>query len=271
MPVARDRRKGARVVLDLPVSLLVASDKPAHELKARIVNLSLKGCAVLCENSIPDDALCMIQLGSIFTSEVNHEYKARICWTHKDIHQAGLEFFNIPDSAAGELSRMLELAKKIQRDRFSIHLTVFLKDTNAEGNVYFARYFDWQGMAREAFFRQLLGDAVTVFTSGDLRLITVDASVHFRHELRLFDEVEVRVQPTNTRHTSVDLIFSYLKKASGGEIATGRQTIAFASPSGGLIPIPRQVLEAGKSYLHDLEQLKLLQYLEKLEAQSTPR
>lgn len=271
MQQTEDRRRETRVALDLPAVLSTnSSTKPSREVKAQTVNLSLKGCAVVCGNSIPHDAECVVRLGSILNPEINHEYPARNIWVSPDSHQVGLEFSSIPGPLAAELSKVLELAKWIKRDRFSINMTVFLKDTNAEGNVYFARYFDWQGMAREAFFRQLLGESVAVFTSGQLRLITVDAAIHFRHELRLFDEVVIRVQPTNTRHTSVDLLFSYLK-TNGEEIATGKQTIAFASPSGSLIPIPRQVLEAGRTYLNDIEQLRLLYYLEKPEHQSAAR
>lgn len=35
---------------------------------------------------------------------------------------------------------------------FKHELTPFLKDSNAYGNIYFARYFEWQGICREMWF-----------------------------------------------------------------------------------------------------------------------
>ncbi len=147
-------------------------------------------------------------------------------------------------------------------DKFVFEKVVYLTDTNAEGSVYFARFFDWQGMAREAFFSKMMPNAIQIFFSGSLHLITVDASIHFRNQLRLFDEVQVWVKPTNGRHSSVDLEFRYLKKQDQMEIATGKQTIAFADDTGKLIPITREVLESGSSYLDMVEKIKLLTRLE---------
>lgn len=269
MPVAQDRQSDAGIAITFPAILsIMRSDQPPHDIKGRTVSLSLRGGTVACDSEVPADSRCVVRLGPIFTPDVKHDYEARIVQFSSDARCVDVEFVNLPPSLAVELSKVLELGRKINRAVFTIGFTVFLKDTNAEGNVYFARYFDWQGMAREAFFKQLLGAAIGMFTSGNLWLITVDASVHFRSELRLYDEVDIRVQPTNVRHTSVDLVFSYTKKEGGEEVATGRQTIAFANPSRSLISIPRQVLESGRVYLDDLDHLRLLAYLEKQSAQS---
>jgi len=183
-------------------------------------------------------------------------------WLSDDTRQCGIEFTDIPPTTALELRKIVELSKLLKREKFSISLTVFLKDTNAEGNVYFARYFEWQGMAREAFFRKLLpGPAIKVFMNGTLRLITVEASIQLVHELRLYDEVDIRVRPLNVRHTSVDLEFSYAKNPDGETIAVGKQTIAFSDSTGTLVPIPREVLENGRVFLSDADQIKLLSHL----------
>lgn len=269
MPVAQDRQSDAGIAVVFPAVLSITrSDQPSHDIKGRTVRLALKGGTIACESEVPADSKCVVRLGSIFTPDIKHDYEARVVRLSSDARCVDVEFVNLPISVAAELSKVLELSRKINRAVFTIGFMVFLKDTNAEGNAYFSRYFDWQGMAREAFFKQLLGAAIGMFTSGSLRLITVDASVRFRSELRLYDEVDIRVQPTNVRHTSVDLVFSYTKKEGGEEVATGRQIIAFANSSGSLISIPRQVLESGRVYLDDLDHLRLLAYLEKQSAQS---
>src|SRR3989338_1238504 len=227
MQQTEDRRRETRVALDLPAVLSTnSSTKPSREVKAQTVNLSLKGCAVVCGNSIPHDAECVVRVGSILNPEINHEYPARNIWVSPDSHQVGLEFSSIPGPLAAELSKVLELAKWIKRDRFSINMTVFLKDTNAEGNTYFARYFDWQGMAREAFFREVIGD-INKFLQAGIKFVTIEAYIRYRNEVTLFDEVIIKVKPDNVSIATFNLIFTYLNKKTGGVVAEGKQKIGF--------------------------------------------
>lgn len=39
---------------------------------------------------------------------------------------------------------------------FKHKLTLFLKDSNAYGNIYFARYFEWHGICREMWFTECI-------------------------------------------------------------------------------------------------------------------
>jgi enediyne core biosynthesis thioesterase len=39
-----------------------------------------------------------------------------------------------------------------QPKTFKHSIDVYLKDSNATGNIYFARYFEWQGICREKWF-----------------------------------------------------------------------------------------------------------------------
>ena len=117
---------------------------------------------------------------------------------------------------------------------------VFLTDTNAEGNVYFARYFEWQGMAREDYFRQAVPNHMAIMQSGT-KLITVHAWLRYESETHLFDEVLIKVQTTVLKKMSMELSFTYVNKQTGQRIATGSQKLAFAGPDGRLIPVPTPI------------------------------
>lgn len=125
---------------------------------------------------------------------------------------------------------------------FIFEKTVYLTDTNLFGNAYFASYFDWQGMAREEFFRQVMGDKNTFFQSG-VKLVTIEASIRYRNEVTLFDEIIIKVKPDNVRITTFDLVFTYLNKKLGQLVAEGKQKIGFVDSSNKVIPIPKELKE----------------------------
>jgi len=131
----------------------------------------------------------------------------------------------------------------MQEKEFIFKKTVYLTDTNLFGNAYFARYFDWQGMAREEFFKQLVGENTNFFQQG-IKLVTLEASIKYHHEVTLFDEVIIKVKPTNIKIATFCLIFTYLNKITGKLTAEGHQKIGFIDSAGKVIPIP-QVLREG--------------------------
>lgn len=263
MAASTERRKNARGVLSIPAIFTAdgGAGVSTDVIKGRIANLAPEGGLFLGEPHVPQGATGVVTLGPLLSPTGHHAYRCRVVWSDPASHRHGLAFASVPAEAGGELRRVVDLARLVQRERFSVPFIVYLKDTNAEGNVYFAHYFDWQGVAREAFLGRLLRGALDAIIRGELRLITVDAAVHFRSPVFLFDQVEVWVKPTNVKPASVDLEFSYVKPQTGEEVATGRQTIAFADAAGKLMPIPRAILETGRVFLDDLEHVRLLQHL----------
>ena len=123
---------------------------------------------------------------------------------------------------------------------FMFSKRVFLTDTNAEGNVYFARYFDWQGMAREDFFRNAVPDHMQILQSGT-KLITVHAWLKFQKESHLFDEVLIKIRTLSIKKMSLELGFNYVNKLTAETIAIGGQKLAFANHTGELIPVPASI------------------------------
>ncbi len=131
---------------------------------------------------------------------------------------------------------------------FVFEKKVYLGSTNLFGNVYFARYFDWQGEAREAFFQQVMPDALAVFRSG-IKFVTIEASIKYSKETLVFDEIMIKVRPEDFKVTTVNLIFTYLNKKTGDLIATGKQKIGFVDSQNKVIPLPDAFKNAWQQFL----------------------
>ncbi len=131
---------------------------------------------------------------------------------------------------------------------FTYHKTVFLKDTNAEGNVYFARYFEWQGEAREDFFRHAVPDHMELLSSGT-KLITVHSWIKHEHESYVFDEVIIGVRTTSLKKMSMELSFEFVNINTRKIIAIGGQKLAFADKNGNLISIPPSIRAGAETCL----------------------
>jgi acyl-CoA thioesterase FadM len=63
-----------------------------------------------------------------------------------------------------------------------------------------------------------------------IKLITVNASIEYKHECFLFDEIAIDVKVANLKRMSLEIIFAYSNKKTGQLMAIGRQRIAFADP-----------------------------------------
>jgi len=131
---------------------------------------------------------------------------------------------------------------------FIYEKTVYLGSTNMFGNVYFARYFDWQGEAREAFFNETLPGSLDMLKSG-IKFVTIEAYIKYEKETIVFDKILIKVRVENFKTTTFDLIFTYLNKKTGDLIATGRQKIGFVDTNNKVIPIPAQIKEAWNKFI----------------------
>lgn len=98
---------------------------------------------------------------------------------------------------------------------FYIVKTVYLSDTNAFGNTYFAKYFEWQGMAREAFLARHLVPDVSVLMKSGIKLITAEASHCYKHETVVYDRVRVEVRAGHPKHATVELLFTFVNSRTG--------------------------------------------------------
>ena len=136
------------------------------------------------------------------------------------------------------------------RKPFVFHKRAFLKDTNAEGNVYFARYTEWQGEAREDFLRQAVPDHMAVIQSG-IKMITAHSWVKYENETFLFDEVLIEIRTVSLKKMSMELGFTYINKQTNKVLAIGGQKLAYADHGGKLIPVPVPIRKGAATCLVD--------------------
>jgi len=127
-------------------------------------------------------------------------------------------------------------------DGFVLEKTVYLADTNAEGNVYFARFFDWQGETREAYLKQAMSpEEFSAMMGSGLRLVTTNASMVYHAPAYLFDEVRIQMRTRNIRNATLEMVFRYVNKKTEKLVAEGIQRLAFQGNNGHLLHIPEPI------------------------------
>ncbi len=93
-----------------------------------------------------------------------------------------------------------------QTKTFKHPIDIYLKDSNATGNVYFARYFEWQGICREKWFFECIAadmlQSIGVF-------ITKEAQQSYMHETYAFQKVDCEVNTFAIRQCSFSLLFKF--------------------------------------------------------------
>jgi acyl-CoA thioesterase FadM len=131
--------------------------------------------------------------------------------------------------------------KFVRRGReFVFPLKVYLSDTNAFGNVYFAQYFIWQGKTREDWFSWLMGEQAGPLMQR-YKMATVEASHKYRHETLAFQQVEIGLL-VNLKRMTLELIFNFRFRGTNKPVGTGRQKIAFIdSNTNKLVPVPDEL------------------------------
>ncbi len=133
---------------------------------------------------------------------------------------------------------------------FIFEKTIYLGSTNLFGNVYFARYFDWQGEAREAFFYKTVPDSLALFKSG-IKFVTIEAHIKYVKETTAFDNIIIKVKAENFKITTLDLVFTYLDKNTGSLIALGKQKIGFVDSNNKVIPIPEKLRSSWSKFIEE--------------------
>ena len=136
------------------------------------------------------------------------------------------------------------------KKKFEFEKTVYLKDTNAEGNVYFSRFFEWQGEAREEFVKANVPTLPLILKSG-IVFITCEAYTYFRRSAYLYDKVIIEVRTANIKKTSLELIFIYTNKETKEQLALGWQKLAFSDSQGKIIPIPEDIKNNALYFLEE--------------------
>lgn len=165
------------------------------------------------------------------------------------IYGMGMEFTKMPQQYKELLlSYLTDLSPESKI--FTYITKAFLADVNVFGTTYFAKYFDWQGKARESFFELVPGHEQLV--SSGLIFVTKNASVDYFQSVKLFDEVIIEVTTKKIKKASFELIFRYyIKRLMGTSkndalAAIGKERICFVKPANGtrqieVVPVPEPV------------------------------
>jgi acyl-CoA thioesterase FadM len=129
-------------------------------------------------------------------------------------------------------------------------IDVYLKDSNATGNIYFARYFEWQGICRERWFFE----CVAADMLQDLGVfITKEAQQNYVHETFAFQTVKCEVNTFAIKQCSFSLLFRFY--VNGTLVSTGYQQIVFANKQKKIARLPDDVLDKIRAYQASEEQL----------------
>lgn len=127
---------------------------------------------------------------------------------------------------------------------FTHSLTVYLKDSNAYGNTYFARYFEWQGICREKWFFECISRDML---QKEGVFITKHAEQEYLRETFPFQEISCELNAYDVKKCSFWLEFRFF--ADGEPVSVGRQQIVFAGHDRKIKPLPATVVELIQRYV----------------------
>ncbi|HEV7815904.1 MAG TPA: acyl-CoA thioesterase [Janthinobacterium sp.] len=122
-------------------------------------------------------------------------------------------------------------------------LTIYLKDSNAYGNTYFARYFEWQGICRERWFFECIAPDML---QAEGVFITKHAQQDYLQETFPFQEIHCELNAYDIRRCSFWLEFRFF--SNGRPVAAGRQQIVFAGHDKRIKALPEGVIKRIRRY-----------------------
>ena len=149
---------------------------------------------------------------------------------------------NLQDQTKAEAP--VEIPKKYDPKEFVYEKLVTLKDTNMEGNVYFANYLAWQGETREALLLSHPNIQEELKKYSFVKMITHSAYQRFVQDSYLGYLLQIKMTCREIKRCSFVLVFKFFNKLTGAFIGEGWQRIAFADfRTGKICPIPPHLLD----------------------------
>ncbi len=126
---------------------------------------------------------------------------------------------------------------------FVHNIDTYLKDSNAYTNIYFSRYFEWQGVCREHWFqRHITRDML----QNEGVLITKAAHNDYIHEAFPFQTVTCMMNTYMVRKCSFYLIFRFFIEEK--MVSMGYQQIVFANHNKSITRFPEFILKKVRQY-----------------------
>jgi len=122
-------------------------------------------------------------------------------------------------------------------------IDIYLKDSNAFMNTYFARYFEWQGICRERWFHECIDN--NLLAAGGV-FVTKRAHQEYVEETFPFQRVDCYLNTYQVRQCSAYLVFRFC--VEGRPVSLGYQQILFAGTDKRIRRFPPGIIERVKAY-----------------------
>ncbi len=126
---------------------------------------------------------------------------------------------------------------------FKHSFEIFLKDSNAYANTYFARYFEWQGVCREKWFHDCISQDM-LQTQGVF--ITKRAHQEYERETFPFEKIDCELNAFNVKMCSFYLLFDF--SSNGKHVSRGYQQIVFANHNKKIARLPDEIIKKIREY-----------------------
>jgi acyl-CoA thioesterase FadM len=123
----------------------------------------------------------------------------------------------------------------------------YLKDSNAYGNNYFAKYFEWQGVCREAWFYNCIAQDFLQSTGS---FLTKSAHSTYKKETFPFQKIRCFVNVRELKYASFYLDFCFCDFQDESIVfADGYQHIVFVNKNHKPTKLPLFALEKITQYI----------------------
>ncbi|WP_137924185.1 thioesterase family protein [Cupriavidus sp. 2SB] len=122
-------------------------------------------------------------------------------------------------------------------------IDIYLKDSNAFMNTYFARYFEWQGICRERWFHECIHG--NLLAAGGV-FVTKRAHQEYVEETFPFQHVDCYLNTFQVRQCSAYLLFRFC--VDGRPVSLGYQQIVFAGRDKRISRFPKEIIEKVREY-----------------------
>ncbi|OGZ22333.1 MAG: hypothetical protein A3D46_00490 [Candidatus Nealsonbacteria bacterium RIFCSPHIGHO2_02_FULL_43_13] len=133
-------------------------------------------------------------------------------------------------------------------EKFRYPVLVGFGDANVEGTIYWSRYFEWFGKAREVFLFYFCPDFLALYKSG-LRIDTHETNIKHLSPGFFGDKIILEMHVGEIKKVSVNLAVDFIREADQKKIAEGWQVTVFTNCEGNLTPIPPEIREPLLKYL----------------------
>lgn len=122
-------------------------------------------------------------------------------------------------------------------------IDIYLKDSNAFLNTYFARYFEWQGICRERWFHECIHN--DLLGAGGA-FVTKRAHQEYVQETFPFQRVDCYLNTVAVKPCSTYLLFRFY--VSGRPVSMGYQQVVFAGADKRIRRFPADIGERFMEY-----------------------